>query len=560
MNRQRDSLTALTRAFLARYFESELTTGLDDLKNAFFWLLAALAAPGLFLPWLMSFDWQLIGLMQGPLALRELSRGTKVFYLGWAMIASGLLTTIVWGSLLPDRRDALILGAMPVRPATVVRAKLLALGGYILMIAVAMHLLAAVFFGALLSIKAPGWFLLRGIAAHFAAAAAASAAVAVTIAAAQGLLLAAFGPRWFRPLSTLLQVSVAGLIATGIALLPWITAATVPTIRGFGRNMQPWILSTPPVWFLGLYEWLLGSSEPAILALAQRAALTLIAGGALVALTFPLAYRRLLVSVVEAQPPGGNRLARTASTLLARLAGRQPPARGAAAFFVATAGRVERHRLVVATGLGLGLACALFGAWAAEPVTAVPDAGRLALPLALMMLLIVALRIAASLPGDVRAAWVFDVHSPSRAHARQALERMIATLGVLPPVAVSTPVFWWLWGGTVAMVHAAITLTLGVMLVEVLLWRLDGMPCGQQWNPARLNLGRRWPLYVGLFLAIVLAVPRLELLVFERPYLAVTLVGLMCSGALATRHASATHQIVPSYDDVDPVAGVLRLQ
>ena len=42
MKELRNQLDALTRAFLVRFFESEITTGTDDLKRSFFWLLAAL--------------------------------------------------------------------------------------------------------------------------------------------------------------------------------------------------------------------------------------------------------------------------------------------------------------------------------------------------------------------------------------------------------------------------------------------------------------------------------------------------------------------------------------
>ena len=74
-----DQGRALTRAFLSRFFESEITTGTDDLKGSFFWLLAALAMPGLFIPWLMVFDWHMIGMFQGADALREASRAEKTF-------------------------------------------------------------------------------------------------------------------------------------------------------------------------------------------------------------------------------------------------------------------------------------------------------------------------------------------------------------------------------------------------------------------------------------------------------------------------------------------------
>src|SRR5688572_27793030 len=130
-----DPFKALTGAFFARFFESEITTGFDDLKSPFFWLLAALAIPGMFIPWIMAFDWHLIAMMKGPLALREASQAEKTFYLGFAMIASGLLTTIVWSTLLPDRRDTLILGSLPVGSSTIVAAKLAALTGYVLLTA-----------------------------------------------------------------------------------------------------------------------------------------------------------------------------------------------------------------------------------------------------------------------------------------------------------------------------------------------------------------------------------------------------------------------------------------
>ena len=208
--------------------------------------------PGVFIPWLMVFDWHLIAMFQGADRLREASGAEKTFYLGFSMIASGLLTAIAWSSLLPDHRDTLILGTLPVKPRTVVIAKLAALAGYVAIVAVSMHAMAAFFFGAILSTNSPFLFLVRGMVAHFVAACAASAAVALWVAAAQGVTLAIVGPRLFVRLTTALQAGLVALIALGLAALPTITSSAVDTVRGFGRGMQPWILSTPPVWFLGL--------------------------------------------------------------------------------------------------------------------------------------------------------------------------------------------------------------------------------------------------------------------------------------------------------------------
>ena len=271
-----DPFSALARAFLERFFENEITAGFDDLKGAFFWMVAALIVPGLFIPWMMSFDWQFIATFKGAAALREAAQAEKVFYLGFAMVASGLLTTIVWSSLLPDRRDTLILGALPVRSSTIVGAKLVALAAYILLVSVSMHAISAIVFGLMLAANASMGFAVRGILAHFVAASAASASVALVVAAAQGVALAVAGPRLFRRLSPVLHGCLVALVAVALASLPIITFSIVHTLRGSGSRMRPWILGTPAVWFLGLYEWLLGTSNPVLLGLARNAGLTLL--------------------------------------------------------------------------------------------------------------------------------------------------------------------------------------------------------------------------------------------------------------------------------------------
>ena len=202
--------------------------------------------------------------------------------------------------------------------------------------------------------------------------------------------------------------------------------------------------------------------------------------------------------------------------LVVRAAGRHPAPRAAAEFFTATIARVDRQRFVLAIALGLAVAWGLPGLRSYSP-SAEPAASLLGLPLAAMMFLTVGLRIAASLPSDVRAAWLFEVHDLSRRHARQALERTMFFLGVLPAVLLSAPIYWTLWGGAVAITHALVMIALGIALIELLIWHLDGMPCGQRWTPARMDFGRRWPLHFAIFLVVVAGIPRLELVLFRRP-------------------------------------------
>jgi hypothetical protein len=553
----REQLDVLSRAFLTRFFENEITAGTDDLTGSFFWLVAALAMPGLFIPWLMVFNWNFEAVVHGHDVLRIVSRADKAFYLGVSMLCAGGITTIVWTSLLPDRRDALVTGPLPVKAGVVVGAKLLALAAYVGIVAIGMHAAGSIFWGALLGSKGPRFFVLRGIAAHLLASGAITMWTCFAVAALQGVVLVVCGPRLFARASTVLQVVVVASLAVLMVWLPGMSLAASQTLRG-GANAQPWTLAMPPIWFLGLYEWLLGTSEPLIWMLAGRAAAALAIAAAIAAATFPLAYRRLTAAAIEADGARGSALGRACRAALVWTSGRDSAVRAAAEFFVTTLRRVERQRFVLASAIGLSLAWMLPGSRAVA-IAPAPQAPLLALPFAAMMFLLVGLRIASSLPADVRAAWVFDVHDLSRHDARQALERMMIALGVVPPVVLSTALFWYLWDGAFAIKHAVVSTAIAVLFVQMLIWRCDGMPCGQRWTPARLDLGRRWPLHLGLFLFVVGFVPRLEVAIASSSFWTAVVASALIVAAAVVRYASAHHAIVPSYDDVDPVAGVLRI-
>src|SRR6187397_2190957 len=111
-------IRALTRAFIARFFENELTSGTNDLRASFFWMVAVLAPVGIFMPWLMVFSFQQIYYNGGPELVRAMSQADKTLYLGYGMVTSGAVAVVVWNSVLIDRRDALVLGTLPVSGPT----------------------------------------------------------------------------------------------------------------------------------------------------------------------------------------------------------------------------------------------------------------------------------------------------------------------------------------------------------------------------------------------------------------------------------------------------------
>ena len=513
-----DQIRAMTRAFLARFFENEITTGTDDLKTFFFWLVAFLAAPGFLLPVMMGFRWQLIARVKGPEALYLLSRADKTLYIGFVMIASATIAAVTWNSLLGDRRDALVLGVLPVRPAAIVGARLCALAIYIIGIGVAMNALASVTFGMGLGGQSFR-FAVHIMVAHFTATVASTACIFLWVTGLQGIVLAALGPRLFSRVAPMMQVLLVGAIVAGFLSLPAITGSVVDALSAHGPASRRWILATPPLWFLGLYEWVLGTRDPQLVRLAGTAAMGVGVGAFATVMTYPLAYRRIVTAAVE-QGSGYTRapVARTIAAWLIRASGHASHVRAVMQFLLAALGRVEANRFVLAASLGIVVAWVMPG-WLSMAASR-PDAPRvllLSVSYSAIVFLVFGLNIAASLPTDQKSAWMFDVTPPGRRHARAALERTMFFFGVVPALVIFVPLYGALWGLPFAATHGLFMLLMGVLAIQFALRRADGMPCAQPWDPQRLDLGRWWAAYLIGFILYTTKIPDVELALVDHP-------------------------------------------
>jgi predicted permease len=549
------------RTFLARFFENEVTAGAHDLKASLFWLIALLAMPGAIAPALIAlasmppsgphpdpstWGWAMIARYEGVEVLRVLSRADKTLYLGFAMVASAILSAITWGSVLPERRDALVLGVLPVRPSKVIGAKLIAVGIYVMFVSVAMHALASISFGFFLAAENTIGFGLRGVAAHFVASCAASAFVCFVVIALQGLALVVVGPRRFARVSAVMQAVLVGTVIVGLVTLPAVSSSVVDSLAGHGVHARPWILNTPPLWFLGIYESVIGAPGATLHQLASNAWGALGAALLVILIAYPLACRRLLADAVE-NPGGFGRVGRFAlfPRLIAQFAGRSQDVRAVAQFYLATIGRVGQHRFVIAMAVGVAAAWSL-PAWMslASELPAAPTTDLLSLPIAAMFFLLVGLRVAAALPSDLPSSWPFEAHAPSRQRIRQALERTMFIVAVLPVTAISVAVYWYLWGREIAVLHAACALAIGAALTEIILWRFEGMPCSAPWKPPSGHLRKWWPAYLVVLAFITRGLPTLERFALMASHWALVLtVWMLWMARLARTHSLAPRPV-----------------
>src|SRR6185436_9176706 len=262
-----------------------------------------------------------------------------------------------------------------------------------------------------------------------------------------------------------------------------------------------------------------------------------------------LAYRQTMTAVVQSGDGGSTRRSPIVTRVLVGLCGRDPVARGVGQFFVATLGRVERHRFVLAIALAISAAWTfptVMGLPASPPAR--PGVALLSLPIAVMTFLLVAIRVSASVPSDLRAAWLFDVHDAGRPVVRRVMERTMLALAVAPVLAGFGAAFWYVWGPAAAASFALFTGTLGMFLIEALLWRYNGLPCARPWNPDRLQARTRWYLYVAAFLFLTTFIPRLERSLLATPSIVAMVAAFFLTVAILLRIVSLRQQPIPPDD------------
>ena len=107
MNKEFRTLVA---HFFGRFFDKDSRATESDAYTGILQLLALLVMPGLVLSFYM--------MTGNPLARSEMARqwarvGDRYVFVCYSMVVMGLVMTLKWDTLFPDRRDYLILSSLP---------------------------------------------------------------------------------------------------------------------------------------------------------------------------------------------------------------------------------------------------------------------------------------------------------------------------------------------------------------------------------------------------------------------------------------------------------------
>ena len=456
----------LTRHFFKALFDFGFLSdqGVESLKRAMLGSLAVAIAAGLLLA--RVFRVKYLVLSAGPVDdyARELL-ADHAFLMAVPMWFIAAAVTLVGHSLFPDQRDFRILMAEPLSRLTIFTAKLAALLLFVGLFVAGTHLALLPLAALTMVGAAKTGSILAAAMAFGLSSLSASLFAALAVVAVHGLLVL------FAPRARLLASSgaVRGVLVGVLVLSVPLLARLPATAQAFESDAW-WLPWAPPAWFIGLERWLLGDGRHAALA-AEAAIATVLALIVSLAAYLLLYHRfdRVMLQPAFSRSEGGW------SRSLDLWVGRAPVGHAIRRFVSVTLRRSVLHQglivglLAGAGGFVLNSLMSVNG-WNQPLDTRGRSPFILTLlwaPVTMMFLAIPAIRLALSVPLDLRSNWIFRMTEDvaGRAEVAAANVRIVLTLGVAVPLALIAPVQWWGLGPPAAAIIALEAL-FGWLVVE----------------------------------------------------------------------------------------------
>ena len=525
----------LTGHFFRRLFRNDMIDFEDQMKEKLIVTLTLLAVFFSWAAWLMMFKYHFVPDLNS-------SWQEKTYLFTLMMLVFAVVTLLEWDVLFPDRRDFLNLLPLPVRPRTLFAAKLTSFLQFIGLFSLAMMAIPAILFAIYLA----EWrvnsvaFEARYVLAHLLSGFAAGAAVFFGLLFLQFLLMASLPEPLYRRVATVIRFA----LATGLAFV-FLCLTAAPRMLGawfrdFGAlkdQGDPTLALFPPVWFVGLYESLLGTGDPFFEAGALKAGAALVLAPLAFIGAAALSYTRHVRKTLESsRQPGPVQIGMRAAwrRLLAATLFRTPEERAVHGFFSETLRSSPSHRmpLVYALAAGAAVSLSLVAANRQAFQTLTPANGVfLVLPLIPAFAIIAGVRAVVDRPTALEANWIFRLTESPRVRLYALGLKKAVTLKFLAPwFAAVAVVHAGLWDVRTAALHGAFGLVVSVLALEAAFFRYRKIPFACGWAPGKLRLQ-----YTALPGLIVLLLTMMILAAIEKEILAAPVRGLihLCWAAAA---------------------------
>jgi hypothetical protein len=484
----------LVSLFVDRIFHGGGESSEDDLDFSLGLILSLLALPGMFYS-IMLFNkyGSLLQWLRGQHNFDPLAAALpdEYFFIALSMVVTGAVAVWRWDGIFPDRRDYANLVPLPISTLLIFIANLAAIVFLALLLAFDVNLASAVLFPAVVSASQVTFIYIAQFAAiHLLVVVTASIFSFLTIFAIAGVLMSALPYAVFRRIS----LYVRGLIIVALLTLLFTSSVVPSLIDRLPQTPHSPIRFLPSVWFLGLCQLLRGKADGTLALMGRMSMLGLLCVAAIAIAAYAFSYRRCFIRIPESldiTPETDHAFTSWLFSLLDRTVLRTPFQRAGYRFVIRTLARSERHALVLAGFIALGLVIAsqvLFATFSRNAIDAggVPSAAVLSIPFILVYCILIGLRFVFNIPADLRPNWIFRLSLDKTAHECIPLVRRLMLTFVLPWVfAAVFPVSLYLWGWTTALLHTGVITIWSVILADILLVRFRKVPFTCSYPPFR---------------------------------------------------------------------------
>lgn len=397
------------------------------------------------------------------------------------LLVVGLISVVTWDATFPDRRDVLALGHLPVRPRTILAAKVSASAG---LLALAMATLNWASGCAWALIFGQGSILrsLRFFAAFWFTIVASSLFLYGAVLALQGIAALLLPRRLFLQFSAIAQLAAFALFMAVYFLEPSLGSRD-QLLDPANQNL---LAASPVYWFLALLNQLNGTLPVEFTWLAERAwtglALVLLCASAALVLCYVRTMKKIVDEPDLVPRAGGLHWA-------PRLGGSLRTA--ILSFSLRSLVRSRQHRVVFAFYWSIALAIALgcLRGEMADTTTGALPSDFLISTFLIMTIAVFGLRNVCALPISLNANWVLrttQLRPPEKYFA--GTRSLFLLLGVLPALLVAVALGMRLRPWPQVAAHLALLLLLGCFFVEIALLKFQKVPFTCSYLPGKANV------------------------------------------------------------------------
>jgi hypothetical protein len=553
------SFRALVRFFFFQFFQVEAGVSEGGINPTA--ILALLASPGFIMSVVLFAKYS--SLMRWFHRVfnfdREIaSQPDKYTFIVLSMTVAGLVVMLRWESMFPDRRDFANLAPLPLSARTVLTARTLALGAFMLIFLVTTNFFPMFVFPMVVMEREGNMgIIVRFIWAHAISVTAAGLFSFAACLALTGLVMATLPYTLFRRAKRYIQASaVAALLFLFLS-----TSGMHDAIKAIRTDQHTWGELLPSIWFLGLYQQLQGHGTGLFPALAQRAIPALGIACVLAAIAYGLSYRWFYLRTSEtvegtaAAFPVPRWLLSMSAACLPRRAGFY---RGAFAFALRTIARSDRHSGALAIIVGLGLALAVQSVNLSPNTSPVPI-GQLSATLLIVYAIVMGLRLCFGIPAELRANWIFRLTTDDLAVRPERIARAVMYLFCAIPIVGSSVIITVFYGWPPALMHAAFSVTATALLIDGVTADFRVIPFTCAWMPGRQNLPYTLALFLagmGIFSQLLAAI---DLFLMHDPPRLFVYLATAFAGLLWLRRVRAEHHEPMVWSDTRGELDLLRI-